>query len=85
MKDDSFTPVDIPFVGNEGLRVRMGDDVSPIDFFELYVTADMIELFVRETNRYAGQYMAQHKDSMKEHSYAQQWKPTDANEMKTLV
>ena len=85
MKDDSFTPVDIPFVGNEGLRVRMGDDVSPIDFFELYVTADMIELFVRETNRYAGQYMAQHKDSMKEHSYAQQWKPTDANEMKTFL
>ena len=82
---DSFIPQDLPFAGTEGLKVHVCGDGGPAEFFDLYVTADMIEMFVRETNRYADQYIAETGDNMKEHSYARQWHPTDPNEMRTFL
>ena len=38
VKDNNFTPVDVPFLGNEGLRVRMGDDINPVNFFFNYTS-----------------------------------------------
>ena len=74
----------MPFVGDEVVKVRVRDGTGPAD---LYITADMIKLFVRETNRYGDQYIhvAEMGDNIKDHSYAKQWSPTDANEMKTFT
>jgi hypothetical protein len=55
--EDNFDPVDIPFTGREHIKVRMGDSPDPIDFFNLYITDELVAHFVTETNRYARQYI----------------------------
>lgn len=51
-------PQNIPFTVQEGLKVRICDNPVPVDFFDLCITADMIDLFVMESNRYAQQYIS---------------------------
>ena len=48
----------IPFFEVEGLRVRMMQvNPSPLDFVELYLICNIIELLVIETNRYAQDFL----------------------------
>ena len=49
---------DFPFNETEGLSVRIKVNLSPIDFFELYITNTVQQLIVDESNRYAQQYLA---------------------------
>ena len=44
---------DLSFTGEEGLHVRMKVNATPLDYIELYLTNEIMELLVTETNRYA--------------------------------
>ena len=53
----NYTPIDIPFQGQSGLRCDLQDDVKPIDFFNLYFTDAVIQKISYEINRYAHQFL----------------------------
>ncbi len=53
-KEDGDNPLIAPFTGDPGLLVDVPDR-EPIDFFNLLFKAEMWELLVDETNRYANQ------------------------------
>ena len=50
---------DLPmFLEVSGLRKRMNSQM-PINIFQLYLTDELFQLLVRETNRYANQFIAE--------------------------
>ncbi len=53
--------------------------VNPIDCYRHFITDEIIDLMVRETNRYAEQYLEVHEISRR--SKHRQWKPTTHEEM----
>jgi hypothetical protein len=57
-----------------------GDNtINPIDCYRHFITDEIIDLIVRETNRYAQQYLQNHEISRR--SILHQWKPTINEEM----
>ena len=75
---------DIRFTEREGLKVRMGNNRDPIDFLNLYLPDRMYELIVRETNRYAEQYMLENPEQA-DNSYVGTWEDTTVPEMKNFI
>ena len=61
------------------------NDAGPLEFLDLYLTDQIMEHIVLETNLYAEQYIASNADSMSEHSNARSWEETTVNEMKTFI
>lgn len=53
--------------------------INPIDCYRHFITDEIISLMVRETNRYAEQYLQVHEISRR--SKYREWKPTTAEEM----
>jgi hypothetical protein len=53
--------------------------VNPIDCYRHFITDEIIDLMVRETNRYAEQYLEVHEISRR--SKYRQWKPTTHEEV----
>ena len=53
--------------------------VNPIDCYRHFITDEIIDLMVRETNRYAEQYLQAHEVSSR--SKYREWKPTTDEEM----
>ena len=56
-----------------------GDIILPIDCYRHFITDEIIGLMVRETNRYAEQYLQTHQVSRR--SKYREWKPTTDEEM----
>ena len=52
---DSYNPPNIVFTGNEEILADLPEECRPIDFFATYMTPDIIQHIVAETNRYAQQ------------------------------
>jgi len=84
-KDRKVQPPQLSVNQREELLADIPDDPSPYDFFKLYVTDDLLDLMVRETNRYAAQYIADNIGSLKPHSIVHKWKETDREEMSVLL
>ena len=59
----------------------MNNNSTCLDFLELYLTDEMIELIVTEANRYADQYL----DSNLSNTYLDEWQPVTSPEIKTLA
>ena len=53
--------------------------INPIDCYRDFITDEVINLMVRETNRYVEQYLLTHKLSKR--SKKIQWEPTTNEEM----
>ena len=54
---------DLPtFTGVPGLLKELPDSPTPLDYFYLFFTEQIIEIMVRETNRYAEQVIAASKN-----------------------
>ena len=75
---------DAEFLEDHGLVEEVtptsGDNtILPIDCYRHFVTDELINLMVRETNRYAEQCLQTHQISR--HSSLRQWKPTTCEEM----
>jgi len=61
-KSKPVQPVEHPFTGQPGiypdLLLSVSDEPTPIDFFTMFLCDKLVEILVRETNRYAAQYTA---------------------------
>jgi Transposase IS4 len=89
-KTERIQPVVFPFTGASGIN---GDLLSlceqqtelptSLDFFSIFIHQDLIDLLVRETNRYADQHITNTNSSPG--SRVHQWQPTNANEMKLFL
>ena len=55
------------------------------DFFKLYITDQIIEHIVIQTNLYAQQFIEQHQNNLRPHSLVDQWKAMDRTEILTLL
>ena len=63
----------------EVTSISEDDAVNPVDCYRHFVTDEIIDLIVRETNRYAEQYLQTHEVSRR--SKFHQWKPITNEEM----
>ena len=62
----------------------MGNNSSPLDFFKLYFTQEVVELLITETKRFASQFFAKNGDKVDD-SYSGQWTDVNITEMKTFI
>lgn len=56
---------------------------TPTDYYELFVTEEIINKMVLETNNYAQKYVSENQIKIK--SRVKAWKPTDSEEMKRFL
>ena len=75
-----FRPRNIPFTGQERILKPLPRNPSTEDFFRLYITVDVIDMIVTQTNLYAQQFLGR-EQNLSPYSLARQWKPTDRAEM----
>ena len=80
-----YTPKNIAFTGHEGIQVPLPPNPTAEDFFKLYITEDIIDHIVTQTNLYAHQYIDREQHNLRPHSLVKQWKPTDRQEMITFL
>ena len=85
VENGDFVPQNIPFTGDERLKVQMMGHTNPEDFFDLYVTDQLLDHIVTETNHYAQQYIAANWTTLKQYSRVTDWQDTTRNEMKTFL
>ena len=71
----NYRPGDTPFEGKTDLTVPVPQDAKTYDFFKLYLTNDVTEKIVQETNRYASSKTAANADTLQKRSMAKTWKP----------
>jgi hypothetical protein len=83
MQDIPAPPPRFPFTGNPGVVVDIDSTARPLECFELYFDQVMIDIIVRETNRYADQYIS--KNPPKVRSLYKAWTPTSENEMRLFL
>ena len=76
-----FRPKQIRYTGEEKILQQLPRNSTSEDFFKLYITDEIIDEVVTQTNLYARQYLEKEKDNLKPNSTAHQWKPTDMAEM----
>ena len=81
----NFRPRQIRFTGEEKVLERLPTNPTVEAFFKLYITEEMIDQFVVQTNLYAKQFLDKEKDNLKPHSRVHEWKPTDRTEMMTFL
>ena len=74
---------DFPFAETEGLKLRLPEKPNCLDFVELYLTDEIMNMIVIETNRYADQYFLQNEDHL-DNSYLSLWNPVTNAEMKAF-
>lgn len=63
-----------PFVG-----------VTPEDIYKMFVTDEMIDIMVYETNAYAQKYIQINQQNMKRNSRMTKWSDTSSQEMRTFL
>lgn len=78
---ETFRGVRHVFTGTPGPTIPISDIDSPLKAFLKIWDPHIIDLIVRETNRYAQQILDQIKGCLKTNSRCKTWTPTDANEM----
>nr|XP_009859952.1 piggyBac transposable element-derived protein 4-like [Ciona intestinalis] len=73
------------FLGEHGLSSHacVSNDDSPLEYFRLIFTDELLTLVVEETNRYAAQYLQ--KTPLSSKSRAHNWKPVDAEELSLFL
>ena len=81
----NFRPKQIRFTGKEKVLERLPTNPTVEHFFRLYITEEMIDHLVVQTNLYARQFLDKEKDNLKPHSREHEWKPTDRAEMLTFL
>lgn len=58
---------------------------TPTDFYKLFVTEEIIDKMVSETNKYAENYINNSQVNTKPKSRVKAWTPTDPQEMKRFL
>lgn len=71
------------FSGQPGLNVHINNHNDPYELFKLFVTDELVDMIVNQTNLYAEQFMSNRQ--LTQFSRFQAWKPTDQNEIFLLL
>ena len=82
-KDQPNVVEQFSFTGVPGLNVNM-DSKKPIDFFKLFVTDELINTMVLETNKYAEQEINKHHP-LKRSSCLKDWNAINADDMRNFL
>jgi hypothetical protein len=72
----------LPFTGIPGRRVPVSDTTDPLEYFNLFITDNMIDGIVTETNKRARQLMQSTR--LKRRSRLNDWVDVTCNELKVL-
>lgn len=72
-----------PFTGNPGIKVEIQDYNDLYELFKLYVTDELVENIVEQTNKYAEQFLGYRP--LRAFSRYRAWKPTDRDEIFVLL
>ncbi|XP_069092145.1 piggyBac transposable element-derived protein 4-like [Pleurodeles waltl] len=72
------------FTGLPGCRVKT-ENFLPISFFQLFMDDVFLEKIVEQTNLYAEQYLRDNRASLRPHSRATRWIPTNLEELKKFL
>ena len=75
----------IRYIGEEKILKQVPRTHTDEDFFRLYITEEIIDHVVTQTNLYERQYLEAEKDNLRPHSTAPKWKPTDMAEILTCL
>ena len=81
----AFAPQQIRYTGEEKILQQIPRNPTVEDFFRLYITEDIIDHVVTQTNLYARQYLEKERNNLRPHSLAHQWTPTDRAEILTFL
>ena len=68
----------------KGLKVRIKENLYTLDFVNLYLTEQLYQLIVDETNRYANQFLRDNPEKVGNY-YVGSWVPVDMPEMKKFL
>lgn len=71
------------FEGDPGIKINIGDKSDPLEYFRQLFTENLLDLIVRETNKYATEYLEENASSNK--SRNKDWKECDKNEMMCFI
>lgn len=82
-------PIVPPFTGEPGLKClqKLGVAPSPLSFFQLFITDDVVKTIMEETNRYAYTVCKekQSNNNQKARNIIAQWTPTSEFEIKCFL
>lgn len=59
-------PTPIPFIGNAGPKHAPPADSNPMDYVKLFINDALIDIIVRETNRYADQWIREKEEYLRQ-------------------
>jgi len=80
---DTFDRSPLQFTGTPGRRVPVTDTADSLEYFNLFITDNMIDNIVTETNRHAQQLMQSLQ--MKRRSRLNNWVDTTPDELRVLL
>lgn len=85
-------PLKAPFTGQTGIQVPVPEDASPLFFYKLFLTQDVIKLIKRETNVYAAECVDEKQreaerrnQPLGKRSWYRTWKPVTEDEVWTFI
>ena len=81
---DEEVPDPFPFHENVGIKRRMHENASKLNYFQLYLTDSIIDHIVTENNRFAEKF-TQDNAGDADISYTGLWGPVIRNEMKQFI
>ena len=84
--EESYSPPhDVHFSGRSGVNpaIALNKDSLPVEFFNLFVTDDILKLMVMESNRHANDLLS--KSTVKDKSRLKRWVNTTNKKMKTFI
>ncbi|XP_047144697.1 piggyBac transposable element-derived protein 4-like [Hydra vulgaris] len=82
-KDEQNIVKKIKFTATPGLKIKM-ESKKPLDFFRLFVTEELINSMVVETNRYAMQEINKQRP-LRRSSLFKNWKPINSEDMRQFL
>jgi len=78
-KEEINDPQIAPFTATSGPTINVLDDTTPLDVLKHFLTDELIDLIVEETNRYADQYI--NRETISSESRVNDWKAVTTEEL----
>ena len=73
-----------PFIGNPGVQFAVENEADVMSYFYHYISPELIEIVVDQTNLYA-QQIVKMSHPVTKHARSEEWKPVTVIEMKKFL
>lgn len=83
--DEDYPRLPVMYDELPGPKRMPQPESDPVVYFYLFFTDLLFSSLVRETNRYANQFINKHSDSIKDNSRVREWLPVSVDEMKGFI